>query len=242
MIVLSLWLDHLKEHLPIAHTGDDPEGVHQVRVAGRRIRVWLELAQMSVLGDDLTWLVRGAGRVRDLEVLLEDATLPSAFRTWARQRLSQARAEFIPMLDSRRLAALLAALSLLLPLEEAEAKRGLERFELRVRQRAKAWGQDPSLPNLHALRRALRKLRYALEWLGLEPKTSRELQEVLGRVSDLSLSLRYLDAFEAEGGKASIRYRQKLESSLQEALAAARQAWKEGRGYIKREAGGSRQE
>lgn len=227
MMILTPWLDHLVKHLPIAREGNDPEGVHQVRVALRRIRVWLELAQIRVLEDDLTWLVRGAGRVRDLEVLLQDATLPKAFQAWAKRRLIEARAEFIPMLDSPRLAALLAALSVLPPWEEALAKKRLGRLERRLKQRAKQWQQQETLQALHALRRALRKLRYALEWLERDPKATKELQEVLGQVGDLSVTLGYLGAFEAEGGKPAIGYRQRLESSLREALGAVSQAWPE---------------
>ncbi|HEU4743256.1 MAG TPA: CHAD domain-containing protein, partial [Meiothermus sp.] len=64
MIAPTRWLLHLENHLPVARKGADPEGVHQVRVAGRRLRVWLELGGYQVLHDDLRWLVRGAGKVR----------------------------------------------------------------------------------------------------------------------------------------------------------------------------------
>ena len=226
MIVLTPWLEHLTEHLPMAREGDDPEGVHQVRVAVRRLRVWLELAHIRVLEDDLAWLVRGAGKVRDLEVLLQDAALPKPFQSWAKARLAQARSDFIPMLDSPRLSGLLQALATLPALEESQAKQQLERFYRRVEQRAKEWKRADTPETLHALRRALRKLRYGLEWLDQDPKAIKELQEVLGRVRDLSFSLSYLNTFEAEGGKAGVRYRGKLQTALREALGSAHQAWK----------------
>jgi CHAD domain-containing protein len=37
------WVAHLGAHLPLALSGEDPEGVHQVRVAGRRLRAYLDL-------------------------------------------------------------------------------------------------------------------------------------------------------------------------------------------------------
>jgi hypothetical protein len=69
-------------------------------------------------------------------------------------------------------------------------------------------------------------LRYAREWLQQDSGTDKALQEIFGQVGDLSFILNYLAAFEAEGGRASIRYRRKLEADLTEALAVARQAWK----------------
>ena len=93
MIVLTPWLDHLVAHLPVAREGRDAEGAHQIRVAGRRLIVWLELSGYGVLRDDLRALVRGAGRVRDLEVLLQE-TLPRSFEHWLRERLAFRRGDY----------------------------------------------------------------------------------------------------------------------------------------------------
>jgi len=225
MILLTPWLNHLEEYLPIARTGHDPEGVHQMRVALRRLRVWLELAGNRVLEDDLAWLVRGAGQVRDLEVLLQDPSLPKPFQDWARNRLEEARAEFLPMLDSPRLPGLLVALSVMPPLVKKEAERELLRFGEGVRRRGVQWQQQGGFEALHALRRALRKLRYGLEWLERDSDAIKELQEVLGRVGDLNFSLRYVRMFEAEGGQV-VRYKKSLEARLQVAHDQARQTWK----------------
>lgn len=230
-IGLERWLQHLLEHLPIAREGQDPEGVHQVRVAVRRLRVWLRLAGMRVLEDDLAWLVRAAGEVRDLEVLLQHPNLPKTFRTWAELRLKQARTAFLPLLDSPRLAGLLQALSILPPLDEKVAESRLERLVRQVERRAVEWRSEDSIERLHALRRALRRLRYALEWLGQDSDTVKALQEIFGQVGDLSFTLNYLAAFEAEGGQAPVRYRRQLEASLTQALEEAKQAWNHYRGH-----------
>lgn len=65
------------EHEPIARVGVDPEGVHQMRVAVRRMRAALK-ADGSTLGDaadhlqaELKWLGGSLGAVRDLDVQLE---------------------------------------------------------------------------------------------------------------------------------------------------------------------------
>ncbi|GIW26536.1 CHAD domain-containing protein [Meiothermus sp.] len=226
-IGLEPWLQHLLDHLPIAREGRDPEGVHQVRVAVRRLRVWLRLAGMRVLQDDLAWLVRAAGEVRDLEVLLQYPNLPKAFRTWAEHRLKQARTVFVPLLDSPRLAGLLRALSILPPLDKKLAEFRLARFVRQVERRAQEWHSENSLEHLHALRRALRRLRYAQEWLEQDSHTVKTLQEIFGQVGDLSFTLNYLAAFEAEGGQVSMRYRKQLEASLADALETAKQAWRQ---------------
>jgi CHAD domain-containing protein len=225
-IGLGRWLQHLLEHLPIAREGHDPEGVHQVRVAVRRLRVWLQLAGMQVLEDDLAWLVRAAGQVRDLEVLLQHPNLPAAFQKWARVRWEEVRAGFIPVLDSPRLAGLLQALAILPPLDGKAAESRLERFTLRVERRAEEWRSKDSIESLHALRRALRRLRYAREWLGQDSDAVKALQEIFGQVGDLSFILTYLEAFETEGGRVPFRYRKKLETDLAEALTVAKKAWK----------------
>ncbi|GIW32099.1 MAG: hypothetical protein KatS3mg071_2273 [Meiothermus sp.] len=225
-IGLDRWLQHLQEHLPIAQEGRDPEGVHQVRVAVRRLRVWLRLAGLRVLEDDLAWLVRSAGEVRDLEVLLLNNHLPEAFRRWAASRLKEARAAFVPLLDSPRLAGLLQALSNLPPLDEASAQTRLKRFVRQVERKAEEWQSQESLEHLHALRRALRRLRYAREWLGQDSQPIKLLQEAFGRVGDLSFTLRYLAAYESEGGRGVAVYKRQLEAQLQGALEAAREAWR----------------
>ncbi|WP_051195618.1 CHAD domain-containing protein [Meiothermus rufus] len=221
---LTPWLHHLEKHLPIARQGQDPEGVHQVRVAGRRLRVWLELAGLRVLQDDLAWLVQCAGRVRDLEVLLQHPDLSPSFRRWAQEELKQARQAFVPLLNSSRLAGLLAALATLPPLVRSVAQARLERLEERVGRRASIWEQTGQLEHLHALRRALRRLRYAREWLELETKAIKALQESFGQVGDLAFTLAYLQAFETGGGRAS-RYRQQLKARLTLALEEAQYLW-----------------
>lgn len=220
MIAPTRWLEHLEHHLPIAREGADPEGVHQVRVAGRRLRVWLELGGYRVLNDDLRWLVRGVGRVRDLEVMLQ-TSLPKSFANWLSKELEAAREELTPMLDSPRLIGLTRALRHLPPLPIPEAEKRLERFERRVRKRQAAWNVTETFEDLHALRRALRRLRYAREYLEQDVEDLKALQEALGQLNDADVALRHLDEFEATGGRPAPSYRKSLEAQRQEGLAVA---------------------
>src|SRR3954463_11355460 len=73
----------LLEYEAVAREGADPEGVHQMRVAVRRIRAALKASdepQLDEVQDELRWLRGGVrripdpdvppGRIRDLDVLL----------------------------------------------------------------------------------------------------------------------------------------------------------------------------
>lgn len=62
---------------PVARVGDDPEGVHQARVATRRLRSdlrtfgpLLDPTWVEPLRDELRWLARELGVAREAEVLL----------------------------------------------------------------------------------------------------------------------------------------------------------------------------
>jgi hypothetical protein len=118
------WVAHLEAHLPLALSGEDPEGVHQVRVAGRRLRAYLELLGFRVLKDDLRFLVRQAGRVRDLEVAL-GRPLPEGFREHLRAELAEARRSLVALLRSPWMGTLLRALRHLPPWTKGRLGSGL---------------------------------------------------------------------------------------------------------------------
>lgn len=205
------WVRHLRAHLPLALAGEDPEGVHQVRVAGRRLRVYLDLLGWRVLRDDLKRLVRGVGRVRDLEVALsapswlapqqggEGSGLPQGFRRFLEGELHLAREALPPLLASSWTEGLLQALAVLPPLEERRARRTLRRLVARAERRRAALTHDPSPQALHGYRRALRRVRYAKEFLGLPSELEKALQEVLGRLQDLDLLLGFVEAYLLQG-------------------------------------------
>jgi CHAD domain-containing protein len=215
------WVAHLEAHLPLALSGEDPEGVHQVRVAGRRLRAYLDLLGFRVLKDDLRFLVRQAGRVRDLEVAL-GGPLPEGFREHLRAELSEARRSLVALLRSPWMGALLRALRHLPPLDKGQARKRLRRLQERLEARFLELRAEPSLERLHAYRRALRRVRYAKEFLGLSTKRERALQEVLGEVNDLGvlkdLLLAYLHRREDPEARS---YLEGLESALEAATRRA---------------------
>jgi CHAD domain-containing protein len=224
-IPLDPWLEHLRLHLPVAERGDDPEGVHQVRVATRRLDVWLELRGMRVLRDDLAWLRRRNGLVRDLDVQLL-ARPPGAFVRWLRSRRRAARAALLEAMRERRLEGLLLALSLLGPLDPPRAQEGMTEVVRRLRRLDQALERTPDdLEALHRVRRQLRRLRYAREWVGAKTKVFEELQDTFGAVGVLSVALRLAEAGPATPAMAA--HTAKLGSELEAVRQTALARWRD---------------
>lgn len=81
-VILRGSFHHLLQALPAAEDGRDPEGVHQMRVALRRLRAALHLmrplgvsATLESLETDARWLAQNLSTARDLDVFLTE-TLP----------------------------------------------------------------------------------------------------------------------------------------------------------------------
>jgi triphosphatase len=72
-------LRHMQSNQEVALIGEDPEGVHQMRVALRRLRVAIKLFKCDVadLQDELRWLNANLAAARDWDVFLHE-TLPAA--------------------------------------------------------------------------------------------------------------------------------------------------------------------
>lgn len=71
-------LRQLQSNQAIAMQGDDPEGVHQMRVALRRLKASLKAFGINndAINDEINWLNSVLAKARDLDVLLHE-TLPS---------------------------------------------------------------------------------------------------------------------------------------------------------------------
>lgn len=76
-------LVHLEANAPIARDGRDPEGVHQARVAIRRLRAAFKVFKPALPAErrayfakDLRWLQRQLGDARDLDVFLTETLDP----------------------------------------------------------------------------------------------------------------------------------------------------------------------
>jgi CHAD domain-containing protein len=190
---IALSAIRLIRHDPVVRLDTDPEGVHQARVATRRLRSDLRTfrplvdeAWSSALRDELGWLADLLGDVRDGDVLLERlrhrvAELPDAdershaaavLATLERER-DVAHSALLEALHGRRYLRLLDDL-----VAAANAPSLRERAsdpasdvvpELvrrpwhKLEKRAGKLGDDPSDEELHAVRIRTKRVRYAAE-------------------------------------------------------------------------------
>ncbi len=195
MIELALNLEHLRRHMEDARADKDAEDVHQLRVQCGRIRVWLQLADVRLLHDDLRWLRRSAAVLRDIDVLLA-GSVPDPFASWLRSQRDQARASLLAALDAPRTRSLLDALSLLPPLAVRKARAGVPPMVARVLRQARCVERKSApIEQLHRLRRSFRKLRYALEWLDEKPTEIKRMQDALGLLGDLNVAQTQYEAW-----------------------------------------------
>ncbi len=216
-------LEHQQGNRDGVLTGDDPEYIHQMRVATRRLRAAMRLfgPRLPPGFDDqllpaLRQLMDKLGRVRDLDVLLAEITLPVMRALPDEPRLVTlvgavtarqyaVREVAIRYLRSSAYGRLMLQASAQLhrppfiepPAEEtivAFADDRLKRLRKKVRELAEAAStEDPS--SLHRLRIAIKRLRYALEFFA--PLCSGRpltrllkklglLQDELGQLNDLA--------------------------------------------------------
>ncbi len=169
------WLKRLDDAHASALTGD-AEGVHQVRVVIRRLRVWLELGGHDRLADELRWVCRELGPLRDLDILDETFT-DDARATLRPPAVKRAR----EALESDQWRTLRTALDEAKSPRRRAAKRVLRRLERELKhQHVKL---EPA--SLHEWRRSLRKVRYAREWLGKDDEVFVRAQAWLGPLCDL---------------------------------------------------------
>jgi CHAD domain-containing protein len=174
-------------HDPGTRLGRDPEELHQMRVATRRMRAILRAAEplldpewVRMLRAEVGWLGGALGPVRDLDVLVEhlkaDAHLLGETDERAFLRLLRSlnaehdadRAAMLAVLRDPRYAALIDRLereTAAPPLHSGgKSLRALAAHEFRrLRKRVRGLGKDPPDAELHATRIAVKRARYAAE-------------------------------------------------------------------------------
>jgi adenylate cyclase len=224
-----------------AIAGDDPEYLHQLRVAVRRLRACLRVFAPVCsprLAAEVIPVVRelmhALGRARDLDVLLDEIVGPVLTALPDEPRLAMlaghiadrrhaARQEAAKALQAATFGRLLLRLTALLhenppPLEYAAptttgefAQQRLQRLARKMRKLARAARVDEPT-SLHALRIAIKRLRYALEFFsplaeGLRRRRGIEHladgQTLLGQLNDLANAGRLLGDF--AGADAQLR-------------------------------------
>jgi CHAD domain-containing protein len=198
---------------PGTRLGEDPEDLHDMRVAVRRMRSAMKLFEAALpvraaaLRRELKWLGTLLGAVRDMDVQLErlegwgaeaepaEREALASLRTLLEARRARARAELLRGLDARRYERLVARLRAMLalgPLRRSAAGRApvliagadiVEKAYRRVRKQARGLSEDSPAEELHELRIRCKRVRYALEFL--EPVYGRPARRLVKRLVDL---------------------------------------------------------
>jgi CHAD domain-containing protein len=177
---------------PVARVGDDPEGVHQARVATRRLRSDLRTFEplldpewVSALRDELRWLGAELGQAREAEVLLghlraRARALPPDIERQVSAVLDAATgdraAAYARVLEVLRGARYLDLVDLLVQgamaprvrasaatATAADVTRLARRPWKQLRRDYRALGSNPPDPALHAVRIRAKRARYAVE-------------------------------------------------------------------------------
>jgi CHAD domain-containing protein len=252
--MLRVQYAEILRHDPATRLGEDADALHDHRVAVRRLRAMLRAGRPLLdrpWADDLRAALRRAGRalaeVRDLDVMIADIeamarALPDAERASAanvvavlRERRAQAQA---------RLASDLCEpwyVSLLNRLEQAvEAPRFagggslakvVRKEHRRVRRLVKKLPTTPEDGDLHAVRKAVKRARYAAELadaagvagMARYVKRAKRLQDVLGAHQDAVVAAEVLA--DMDGASAAPAIREAYGERRSEARTAFPKAW-----------------
>ena len=182
-------------HEPGTRIGEDPEELHDMRVATRRMRAAMKIfedslpARTRAFRDSLKWVAGALGEVRDIDVQLghledwisdaapEDQEPLIALRTVLEGQRVKVRKAMLRTLDSRRYARLIASFGGFLrngPSRRAVAARRpimeaapdlLRKPYRKVRKLGDPLTEESSGEEFHELRKKGKRLRYALEFL-----------------------------------------------------------------------------
>ncbi|MCD6052853.1 MAG: hypothetical protein K0Q96_45 [Rubrobacteraceae bacterium] len=182
-------------HEPGTRIGEDPEELHDMRVAARRMRAAMKIFEMPLpvraqrFRNEFKWIAGALGEVRDLDVQLArlDSWISSAssgdkeplesLRAVFQERRKKARRLMLRRLDSRRYARLVESFGAFLergPSRRAQASRrpilaaapDLVRKPYRkMRKLGDPLTEESSGEEYHELRKKGKRLRYALEFL-----------------------------------------------------------------------------
>jgi CHAD domain-containing protein len=225
----------LLAHDPGTRLGTEPESLHQLRVATRRLRAFLRAgrplldeAWADELRAELGWLGAALGPVRDLDVLLDHLRVEAAaldgpdvagattvLHVLGRERAT-ARRRLLRVLGSDRYLALLDRLEaaadppLAVPAPELTVEDIWRAEHSRLRKAVARLGPQAADDELHDARIKVKRARYAAELAGLDAyvRAAKTLQDVLGAHQDSVVAeerLRRLAASHADAAVAAGR-------------------------------------
>jgi len=227
----------LKRHIPDAISGNS-HGVHQARVASRRLREAIPVLASGIKGTKerkalgkIKRLTRALGTIRELDVTIEILDKLVAKDTLPRPALEAVRGLVVTKRDERRTVMIkrleqvnqgklerrLVAMGEVLVETESETWR--DALGARMIKRSKALttamtqaGRMYAPEQLHQVRIAAKKLRYAMEIAhdtGVKSasapvRTLKRVQDTLGRLHDLQVLQTHVAAVQAQAAERSL--------------------------------------
>lgn len=207
--VIARHLARVQRHDPATRAGDDPEAVHDMRVALRRLRAavrafkpGLPQAQREALAEELTWLTQVLGEVRDIDVQLahlekQDAAIGTRLDPLRQHLLAQRKRRRAPLkaaLSAPRYVQLLAALDAIASASGAgvsnkpaprRARRVVRKEVRRLMKDGRRAMASPTPERLHVLRISAKRVRYVLEFFkGIAGRSGPRLTKALIALQD----------------------------------------------------------
>jgi CHAD domain-containing protein len=243
------FVQELRERERGVRLGADPEELHKQRVATRRLRSLLRSTRPQLadpdraerLRDELRWLGRLLGEVRDRDVLIaylveelgtiEEAGAFGAILELLDDERDQAWNEVLAALDSPRYRKVIAELEWPPALREGERLATAATADYgRLRKAVKRLGAEPKDEELHRVRIRTKRARYAAEAVGGESRfvaRAKDVQDTLGEHQDAVVAeerIRELVAQVRGTGRTALAAGRLIERQRAR-RAAARAAW-----------------
>ncbi len=206
--IVATQLERLLGADPAVRIGNEPEAVHAMRVAIRRLRVVVQLlpdgfdpVTQHRLRRELRWLGQLLGAVRDCDVLLQHLATDRAklsarrrplveeYARYVAARRQQCRTAMRTGLESQRYARLLRLLEDFAPapgvsvLMRVAGAIALRKAYKKLSKGGDRIGKQPTADELHAVRIRAKRLRYLTELL--LPWTERHGKRLLKRMVEL---------------------------------------------------------
>ena len=246
----------LLAHDPGTRRGDDPEDLHQLRVATRRLRAFLRAARPLVeidwatsLREELGWLGGHLGPARDLDVMLDrlraevealdgDAEGARGLLEALAEERAAAYVDVVEVLGGDRYFALLDRLeaAAMPPLtgDETALTAIFHREAKRMRRTFAALGNEPEDAALHASRIAVKRARYAADLASHElgrpgerfVTVAKHMQDILGDHQDAVVAEGRIRDWAASAPTGGFAAG-RLVQLERDRMAAARAAWPE---------------
>jgi CHAD domain-containing protein len=243
-------LREVERHDPGTRLGRDPESLHDMRVAVRRLRALLKAGKKLVADDTaelearLKQLGGVLGEVRDLDVLLarleaeaaelgeDDAKEAGPLLAALRTERSCSRARLIAALRSEHYLSLLDDTARTIEeLEPSRATISLEKLADRafakLHKSIRKLPDDPADEELHAARKKGKRARYAAELAGRTSfvRRAKKLQDVLGEHQDAVVAAERLRELAADAPPGRALAAGRLVEREEERRTTARAAW-----------------